>query len=187
MRDNAKTGQDQNVHFGMTEEPEQMLEQDRITTKFRGEEGRIKVTVCQQHGDRTGQNRQRQQQLTLVAPVTGTIQELALHTIGGVVSPAQTLMKVVPEEVTIEVEALLANKDIGFVTEGQLAEVKIDTFNFTKYGLIDARIVDISNDVIEDQQLGWVFKMRLSLEQDSIVVAGKEGRLNPGMTATAPP
>ncbi len=129
--------------------------------------------------------RQRQQQLTLVAPVTGTIQELALHTIGGVVSPAQTLMKVVPEEVTIEVEALLANKDIGFVTEGQLAEVKIDTFNFTKYGLIDARIVDISNDVIEDQQLGWVFKMRLSLEQDSIVVAGKEVRLSPGMTATA--
>lgn len=129
--------------------------------------------------------RQRQQQLMVVAPVTGAVQELAVHTIGGVVTPAQILMKVVPGDVVIEVEALLPNKDIGFVTEGQLAEVKIDTFNFTKYGLIDARIVDISNDVIEDQQLGWVFKMRLSLEQDSIVVAGKKVRLSPGMTTTA--
>ena len=83
--------------------------------------------------------RQRQQQL-LTAPVTGAVQELAIHTVGGVVSAGEELMKIVPERATIEVEAMLQNRDIGFIREGQLAEVKVDTFNFTKYGLIDARV-----------------------------------------------
>tara|TARA_R110001592_G_scaffold357416_1_gene660685 strand:+ start:273844 stop:275280 length:1437 start_codon:yes stop_codon:yes gene_type:complete len=125
-----------------------------------------------------------QSQLLLLAPVTGTVQELVTHTIGGVVSPAQVLMKIVPENATIEVEALLQNKDIGFVNAGQLAEVKVDTFNFTKYGLIDAKIENVSNDVVEDQQLGWVFKMRLKLDRDSITVEDKLVRLSPGMSVT---
>jgi hemolysin D len=129
--------------------------------------------------------RQHQQQQLLTAPVTGTVQELSVHTVGGVVSPAQVLMKIVPENAAIEVEALLQNKDIGFVNEGQLAEVKIDTFNFTKYGLVDAEILDISNDAVEDQQLGWVFKMRLALDRDSIAVEGKLVKLSPGMAITA--
>jgi hemolysin D len=128
---------------------------------------------------------QHQQQQLLSAPVTGTVQELAVHTVGGVVSPAQELMKIVPENATIEVEALLQNKDIGFIHEGQLAEVKVDTFNFTKYGLIDAEVVDISNDAVEDQQLGWVFKMRLTLDRDSIAVEEKLVKLSPGMAITA--
>jgi hemolysin D len=128
---------------------------------------------------------QHQHQQLLTAPVTGTVQELAVHTVGGVVSPAQELMKIVPENATIEVEALLQNKDIGFIHEGQLAEVKVDTFNFTKYGLIDAEVVDISNDAVEDQQLGWVFKMRLTLDRDSIAVEEKLVKLSPGMAITA--
>ncbi|MCB1678841.1 MAG: HlyD family type I secretion periplasmic adaptor subunit [Halioglobus sp.] len=126
----------------------------------------------------------RQQQL-LTAPVTGTVQELAIHTVGGVVSPAQELMKIVPEHATIEVEALLQNRDIGFVREGQVAAVKVDTFNFTKYGLIDAQVTNISDDAVEDQQLGWVFKMRLRLEQDAIAVENRLVRLSPGMAITA--
>tara|TARA_R110001599_G_scaffold353823_1_gene599176 strand:- start:57925 stop:59361 length:1437 start_codon:yes stop_codon:yes gene_type:complete len=123
-------------------------------------------------------------QLLLIAPVTGTVQELVTHTVGGVVSPAQELMKIVPENASIEVEALLQNKDIGFVNAGQFAEVKVDTFNFTKYGLIDAKIENVSNDVVEDQQLGWVFKMRLKLVKDSITVEDKLVRLSPGMSVT---
>lgn len=128
--------------------------------------------------------KQRQQQQLLLAPVAGTIQELEVHTLGGVVSAGQVLMKLVPENVTVEVEALLQNKDIGFVHEEQLAEVKINTFNFTKYGLIDAKTTDISNDAIEDQKLGWVFKMRLLLEQDGIAVEDKWVKLSPGMAVT---
>jgi hemolysin D len=129
--------------------------------------------------------RQRQQQLTITAPVTGAVQELAVHTVGGVVSPGEELLKIVPERATIEVEALLQNKDIGFIREGQLAEVKVDTFNFTRYGLIDARVLNISNDSVEDARLGWVFKLRLALEQDTIRVEDRVVNLSPGMAITA--
>jgi hemolysin D len=127
---------------------------------------------------------QNQLQQVITAPITGTIQELAIHTIGGVVTPAQELMKIVPEDATIEVEALLLNKDIGFVNEGHIVEVKVDTFNFTKYGLIDAKVLNISDDAVEDQNLGWVFKMTLELEQDSIQVEDKLVKLSPGMAVT---
>ncbi len=129
--------------------------------------------------------RQHRQQLLLTAPVTGTVQELAVHTVGAVVAPAQALLKIVPEQAIIEVEALLQNRDIGFVNEGQLAQVKVDTFNFTKYGLIDAEVVNVSNDAVEDQRLGWVFKLRLRLEQDDIAVEDKWVKLSPGMAVTA--
>ena len=126
-----------------------------------------------------------QRQLRLIAPVAGTVQELAVHTVGAVVSPAQELMKVVPADAGIEVEALLQNKDVGFVHEGQPARVKVDTFNFTKYGLIDAKVLDISNDAIEDPRLGWVFRIRLLLDKDWVMVEGKRVHLSPGMAITA--
>ncbi len=127
----------------------------------------------------------RERQLLLRAPATGTVQELAVHTVGGFVTPAQVMMKIVPHNAPIEVEALLGNRDVGFVNEGQPAEVKIDTFNFTRYGLISAQVIDISEDAIQDDQGNWVFKMRLALEQDSLLVDGKHLRLNPGMAIAA--
>ena len=121
----------------------------------------------------------------MTAPVTGTVQELKIHTVGAVVTPAEVLMTIVPAQAAIEVEAMLQNKDIGFVDDGQAAEVKVDAFNFTKYGLIAAKLVNISNDAVEDQQLGWVFKLRLELEQEDIAVEGKSVKLIPGMAVTA--
>ncbi len=84
----------------------------------------------------------------LRAPIDGTIQQLMIHTVGGVVTPAQQLMLVVPTDSQLEAEAMISNRDIGFVTEGQAAEVKIDTFNFTRYGLIDGKVVSVSRDAI---------------------------------------
>ncbi|MCB1854373.1 MAG: HlyD family type I secretion periplasmic adaptor subunit, partial [Halieaceae bacterium] len=127
----------------------------------------------------------RQQQLQVNAPVAGTVQELAVHTVGAVVSPAQELMKIVPAGVGVEVEALLHNRDVGFVNEGQRAVVKVDTFNFTQYGLLAARVLDISNDAVEDPSLGWVFRIRLLLDKDWLAVEGKQVRLSPGMAVTA--
>jgi len=86
---------------------------------------------------------------TLRAPSDGMVQQLALHTIGGVVTPAQQLMVVVPAETHLEIEAMVQNKDIGFVHEGDAAEVKIDTFSFTKYGLLHGRVLSISADAIQ--------------------------------------
>ncbi len=90
----------------------------------------------------------RLQDQILRAPIGGTVQQLALHTIGGVVTPAQALMVVVPAESHIEVEAMVQNKDIGFVHDGDPAEVKIDTFNFTKYGLLHGKVLSVSADAI---------------------------------------
>lgn len=76
-----------------------------------------------------------EQSLTeLRAPVAGTVQQLAVHTLGGVVTPAQPLLTLVPSDQQVEVEALLENKDVGFVNAGQPVSVKVETFNFTKYG-----------------------------------------------------
>jgi len=86
---------------------------------------------------------------TLRAPIDGMIQQLALHTIGGVVTPAQQLMVVVPADAHIEIEAMVQNRDIGFVHEDDAAEIKIDTFNFTKYGLLRGKVLSISGDAIQ--------------------------------------
>jgi len=72
----------------------------------------------------------------LTAPVDGVVQQLAIHTVGGVVTPAQSLLVVVPSDSRLEIEAMVSNRDIGFVHSGQQAEIKVDTFNFTRYGLL---------------------------------------------------
>lgn len=128
---------------------------------------------------------ERNQQQTLRAPIAGQVQQLAVHTIGGVVTPAQALMVIVPSHSEMEVEAMILNKDIGFVQEGQSAEVKVDTFNFTKYGLIDSAISSISNDAIQDENLGLVYAARFKLKSEQLQVEGRKVRLSPGMSVTA--
>ncbi len=89
----------------------------------------------------------------LTAPVDGVVQQLAIHTVGGVVTPAQSLLVVVPSESRLEIEAMVSNRDIGFVHAGQQAEIKVDTFNFTRYGLLHGQVLTVSQDaVIRDRQ-----------------------------------
>src|SRR5262249_40859250 len=89
----------------------------------------------------------------LVAPVDGVVQQLAIHTIGGVVTPAEPLLVVVPSDSRLEIEAMVSNRDIGFVHPGQGAEIKIDTFNFTRYGLLHGQVLSVSQDaIVRDQQ-----------------------------------
>jgi len=90
----------------------------------------------------------RVRQSTLIAPIDGTVQQLAVHTIGGVVTPAEPLLSVVPDQPNLIVEAMVQNKDVGFVHAGQTARVKIDTFNFTRYGLLDGTVLDVTRDAI---------------------------------------
>jgi hemolysin D len=92
--------------------------------------------------------RHRESLQLLTAPVDGTIQQLAVHTIGGVVTPAQNLLVVVPIGSHLEIEAMVQNRDIGFVHAGQDAEIKIDAFDFNRYGLIDGKVVSVSPDAI---------------------------------------
>lgn len=127
---------------------------------------------------------QRSRLMHLTAPVDGTVQQLAVTTVGGVVTPAQPLMVIVPKENVLEVEAMLPNKDIGFVNPGQDAEVKVETFPFTKYGTLHGKITQVSSDAIQDEKLGLIYSTRVKLFNDTIRVENKRVRLSPGMAVT---
>ncbi|WP_432473863.1 HlyD family type I secretion periplasmic adaptor subunit [Amphritea sp. HPY] len=121
----------------------------------------------------------------LLAPVNGVVQELAVHTVGGVVTPAQQLMKIIPENQQLMVEAWLENKDIGFVHQGQNSEIKVHTFPFTKYGIIEARVDNVSSDAVADEKRGLIYKTRLLMDKKALWVDGREVDLVPGMSVTA--
>jgi hemolysin D len=148
---------------------------------------------------------QRTKLQVLTAPVDGVVQQLSVHTVGGVVTPAQQLAVVVPSDTMLEVEAMISNRDIGFVHTGQKAQVKVDTFNFTRYGLLHGRVLNVSPDAIvrdtqtdktkdhstdsgstssepKDQQLNYV--ARVSLDQTNIAVEDTLASLSPGMAVT---
>ena len=128
---------------------------------------------------RTGQ---RDKLMTLRAPVNGTVQQLAVHTVGGVVTPAQPLLVVVPNEEALEIEATVLNKDIGFVHAGQPATVKIESFPYTRYGYLTGTVASVSHDAAQDEQLGLVFPARVRLSASSLDIDGVEVGLTPGMT-----
>ncbi|HZG22496.1 MAG TPA: HlyD family type I secretion periplasmic adaptor subunit [Herbaspirillum sp.] len=121
--------------------------------------------------------------LRLTAPVTGTVQQLSVHTVGGVVPAAQPLMQIVPEDKEVEIEAFLENKDVGFVQIGQDAEVKLDAYDYTKYGTLRARVRQVSRDAIQDDKRGLVYSVRIVLDQRSIVIDGQRVALAPGLAS----
>ena len=128
---------------------------------------------------------QRKQLLTLTAPVDGTVQQLAMHTIGGVVTAAQPIMVIVPSEDKLEIEAIVPNKDIGFVQVGQEVVVKIESFPYTRYGYLTGKVKTVSFDAVENKDLGLVYTAIVSLDKDTLNIEGKPVRLDAGMNATA--
>jgi hemolysin D len=149
------------------------------------------------------QQRTRLQLLT--APVDGTVQQLAVHTVGGVVTPAQALLVIVPADSHLEIEAMVSNRDIGFVHVDQEAEIKVDTFNFTRYGLLHGRVLSVSQDAIardkphdpssdkapgaesstsEPKGQELVYAARISLDRTQMQVEENLVNLSPGMAVT---
>jgi HlyD family secretion protein/hemolysin D len=83
---------------------------------------------------------------TLRAPISGTVQQMHIGNIGAVVTPAQQLLSVVPADDRVEVEAVLENRDVGFITAGQRVKLKVDAFPFTRYGLLSGTVVSVDRD-----------------------------------------
>src|SRR5215475_7313773 len=149
------------------------------------------------------QQKTRLQQLT--SPVDGVVQQLAVHTVGGVVTPAQSLLVIVPSDSQLEIEAMVPNRDIGFVEPGQGVEIKVDTFNFTRYGLLHGEVLSVSQDAVirerqqdraGDRRLGTQtdssepsgqelnYSARISLDRTRMQVEGRTVNLSPGMAVT---
>ena len=118
----------------------------------------------------------------LTSPIDGIVQELKIHTIAGIVTPAQELMKIVPQKASLEAEIMLENKDIGFLEEGQGVKIKLEAFPFTKYGMIDGKVLHLSNDAIQNEDLGPVFSARISMDESTIQVEKRLVQLTPGMS-----
>src|ERR1700730_13739451 len=148
---------------------------------------------------------QRTKLQLLTAPVDGAVQQLSVHTIGGVVTPAQALMVVVPADSHLEIEAMVSNRDIGFIHVDQEVEIKIDTFNFTRYGLLHGTVLSISQDAItrdkpqdksadtlggatsatsEPKGQELVYAARISLDRTQMQVEENRVNLSPGMAVT---
>lgn len=129
----------------------------------------------------------RQTHFDLKAPADGIVQQLAVHTVGGVVTAAQPLMIIVPTEGGLEIEAKVLNKDIGFVTPAQEVSVKVAAYPFTQYGDLHGRIDWVARDAVIDQQLGPNYPIRVAIDNYKLpnIVGGRQGVITPGMTVTA--
>jgi len=134
-----------------------------------------------QYAPELAKTEQRDKLMQLRAPVDGTVQQLAIHTVGGVVTPAQALMAVVPSEEMLEVEATVLNKDIGFVRPGQRATVKVESFPYTRYGYLEGEVQSVSHDAAQDERLGLIFPARVRLQNANLVIDGVKVQLTPGM------
>lgn len=136
-------------------------------------------------GEELRKSERRRSLQQLRSPVDGVVQQLAVHTVGGVVQPAEPLMVIVPSGSEVAVEAQILNKDIGFIREGQPVRVKLEAYNFTDYGLIEGVIETISRDAIQDEKLGLVYATRIRLDRNHIMVGGQNQPIGPGMAVQA--
>lgn len=120
--------------------------------------------------------------LTMTSPTDGTVQQLTVHTLGGVVAAAQPLMQIVPTQGAVEVEAFVESKDIGFVQEGQMAQVKIDAFEYAKFGTVAAKVLHVSRDAIQDEKRGLLYAIKVVLDKPTLQIDERQVSLAPGMS-----
>ena len=142
----------------------------------------------------------------MTAPVDGVVQQLAIHTVGGIVTPAQSLLVIVPSDSQLEIEAMASNRDIAFIRPGQDVEIKVDTFNFIRYGLLHGQVLSVSQDAIirdlqqdrsADRGLGTLngssepkgqelkYSARISLGRTRMQIDDRMVDLSSGMAVTA--
>jgi hemolysin D len=142
-------------------------------------------TKKEQLGQERNKAEQRSRLTQLTAPTSGTVQQLAVHTAGGVVTPAQVLMVIVPKDAEVTAEVIVDNKDIGFVQAGQASTIKLETFPFTRYGTVQATVQSVAADAVADEKRGAIFPATLTLASSHLDVDGKRIALSPGMNLSA--
>ena len=173
-QDQAALAEAEKHHRAMVSEFQQMKQAELSALETKAASLSQEVTKA---GQKAGLQR-------LTAPIDGVVQQLAVHTVGGVVTPAQQLLIVVPREHPVEVEAQVENRDVGFVKEGQPVEIKVETFQFTLYGTIPGHVLTVSDDAASIEKVGLVYPIRVSMDRSTIHVEEKQVNLSPGMAVT---
>lgn len=129
-------------------------------------------------------NFQNQKQ-SIVAPDDGYIAKIMINTVGGVVTPAEKLISLVPKDSPLIVKATVLNQDIGFIKNDMLSKIKIDTFNFQKYGFFEGKVINVGNFSIDDEKLGAVYEVKIEPNGKTLTIEGKQRYLEAGMSVTA--
>ena len=127
---------------------------------------------------------QNKQQL-IKSPVDGYVGKLLVNTESGVVNSGEALITIIPANEPLIIKATILNKDIGFLKEGQKVAIKIDTFNFQKYGKLDGELIHIANDAIEDEKLGIVYEIKVKPLKTTLNIDGEIKNIEPGMSVIA--
>jgi len=145
--------------------------------------------------------------MTITSPVSGVVMGLSVTTVGQAVSPSEELMRIVPDGSDLEIECYVENKDIGFVEVGQPAVVKIESFPFTRYGVVNATVTQVARDAIPEPDAqavegnpakttkssffggaqrtqNLVFPVTLSPSSKTIEIDGSPVPLTPGMAVS---
>lgn len=119
------------------------------------------------------------------SPVRGHVSQLLVHTIGGVVTPAEKLAVVVPADSPQLIRARVLNKDGGYLAPGMEVAIKIDTFEFQKYGMLLGRLLQVAQDSIEDEQQRLVYEAYVEPLETTLLVDGVRMALATGMSVSA--
>ncbi len=119
----------------------------------------------------------------LRSPVEGVIDQLSVHTIGGIVDAGQELMRVVPKDQSYEIEAIFPNSDVGFLAAGQQANIKLDAFPAERFGALKGVINNVSADAVEIEPNAFGFMVRVKPEAPYLLTQTAQYPLHPGMTS----
>ncbi|MDG2243039.1 MAG: HlyD family type I secretion periplasmic adaptor subunit [Rhodospirillaceae bacterium] len=126
----------------------------------------------------------QQTRTTIRSPITGVVKNMRYTTIGGVVRPGEPILDIVPSEDTLVVEARLNPMDRGFVQEGQDATIKIDTFDFVRYGGIEGEVISVAPDSTVPENAAPYFKVVIKTAQPWLGNEEDGFVISPGMGAT---
>jgi len=126
---------------------------------------------------------EKQKQI-IKSPIDGYVNTIFVHTIGGVVQPAEKIMTIVPKDATKQIKAKVLNQDVGFVEAGMPVSIKVDTYNFQKYGILDGVVTVVSPNSIEDEHMGPVYEVFIEPKNTTLLVEGKEQSIKYGMSTT---
>lgn len=132
--------------------------------------------------------KQKKDRETVNAPFDGTIYDVKATQ--GPIQQGEDLLRVSPKDQNLVLEIKVLNRDIGFIHTGQKAKVKLATFPYQEFGVIEGEVIDISPDAIVEKDengrdSGPVFPAKIHLSKTMIPVRGREVELTPGMAATA--
>jgi adhesin transport system membrane fusion protein len=118
------------------------------------------------------------------SPVDGTIKDILINTVGGVVQSGEDIIEIVPKDDQLIIEARIRPSDIAFLHPGQVAVVKITAYDYSIYGGLKGELIDISADTLTDEQGETFYRVRIRTTETALRRKGEVLQIIPGMVAS---